>query len=144
MKKTILFLAVAAVLAVSGKAMAVGANDLTVSANVLGTCGFTSATSALPFGALDSGNPVNVNASVTITYLCSKGVVAIVTGPGAGTMTDPVSLDTIAYTLGYTSDPGASTGAAQNLTIDGAVAGGAYAGKTAGNYSQTVTIDVNP
>jgi spore coat protein U-like protein len=155
MKRILAITAAVTIVALSGSAMAADTNTLTVSASVTGTCKFSSGTSTLNFGALDPSVGTNVNAPTSTTqFWCTKGVVTdnITAGNGAnwsGTkrqMLDPVSSDLIPYTLVLTKDGNANAGPAspRTLSIDGQVLGSDYTGKTAGSYSDTVTLTITP
>lgn len=155
MKKLfLLFVAGMMVVLLSGTVMAAGTNTLTVSANVAGTCKFSSATSTLGFGALDPSVGTNVNGNTTTQFWCTKGVttdaVAADNGlnfaSGKRNMKDGVSGDVIPYTLTLTKDanPNAGPATPRTLTIDGQVLGSDYTGKTAGNYADTVVLSITP
>ena len=78
MKKTLIPIALAFALgavALSGTAMAIDTATVTVSANVVGTCKFSSPTGAVAFGALTpSTTPSDVTAVVTQPkFWCTKG-----------------------------------------------------------------------
>lgn len=139
------------VLVFAGMSLAADSNTLTVQANVLGTCKFSSATSLLDFLTLDPSNPVVVNVSATTKFWCTKGVTtdAITSDTGihgAFNMKHATLADLIPYTLTLTKDAAANTGPAspRTLTIAGSVAGAAYSGVSAGSYSDTVTLTINP
>jgi spore coat protein U-like protein len=154
MRKSMALLVVAASLAAAGAAWAADTNTLTVQANVVGTCKFVSATSTLNFGALDPSSGADVNGSTTTQFWCTKGVTtdSITAGQGLNfsggknQMKDSVSGEVIPYTLTLTKDGLSNSGPAapRTLTIAGNVLGSDYTGKSAGNYSDTVTISINP
>lgn len=154
MRKIVAITLTAAIVATAGAAMAAASNTLTVQASVTGTCKFSSGTSTLNFGALDPSVGTNVNGSTTTNFWCTKGVTtdAIAANNGSnwsGTkrqMLDTVSTDLIPYTLTLTPDGSANTGPAspRTLTIGGQVLGTDYTGKTAGSYSDTVTLNITP
>lgn len=154
MRKIVAITLTAAIVATAGAAMAADSNTLTVQASVTGTCKFSSGTSTLNFGALDPSVGTNVNGSTTTNFWCTKGVTtdAIAANNGSnwsGTkrqMLDTVSTDLIPYTLTLTPDGSANTGPAspRTLTIGGQVLGTDYTGKTAGSYSDTVTLNITP
>jgi len=154
MKKTVI-LAALTLIAMASSALAADTNTLTVQANVLGTCKFVAPkTSTLNFGALDPSVGANVNGSTTTQFWCTKGVVtdAITadTGlnfaAGKNQMLDAVSGDVIPYTLALVKDGNANTGPAapRTLTINGQVLGADYTTKSAGSYSDTVILSINP
>jgi len=154
MRKSMAVFIALAVLAAGGAAWAAGSNTLTVQASVGGTCKFSTLTSTLDFGALDPSSAANGTGSTTTNFWCTKGVSTdtISAGNGAhytGTknaMLDSVSGDVIPYTLALTKDGLGNNGPGfpRTLTIDGTVLNADYIGKTAGNYSDTVTLTINP
>jgi hypothetical protein len=154
MKKVVAITLTAAIVAMAGAAMAAGTNTLTVNANVLGTCKFVSGTSTLAFGALDPSIGTDVNGSTTTQFWCTKGVTtdAITAGDGSNfaggkrQMKDTAGADLIPYTLTLTPDGVANTGPGfpRTLAIAGTVLGTDYTGKTAGNYSDTVVLNILP
>lgn len=155
MKRAGLILAsFAMVLVFAGMSFAAGSNTLTVQANVMGTCKFSSATSLLDFLTLDPSNPVLVNVSTTTNFWCTKGVSTDVITAGNGAnfsggsrnMKHATLADLIPYTLTLTPDGAANTGPAspRTLTIGGSVAGADYSGVSAGSYSDTVVLSITP
>lgn len=154
MKKSMAVFLALAVLAAGGAAWASDTNTLTVTASVAGTCKFVSATSTLDFGALDPSNPVLVTGSGTTKFWCTKGVptATLAAGNGAhwsGTsrrMVGSAPTDLIPYSLTLTPDglPNAGPGSPRSLAIGGQVLAADYTGATAGNYTDTVSITINP
>jgi spore coat protein U-like protein len=152
-KKVALGLALSA-LFMSASAMANGTNTLTVSANVVGTCKFSTATSTLAFGALDPSVGTNVNATGSTQYWCTKGVTtaAITSDNGANfsgsrRMKHATSAtDFIPYSLTLTPSATAPAGPATLLTLGlaGTVLGTDYTAVAAGNYADTVTLTITP
>jgi hypothetical protein len=61
-------------------------------------------------------------------------------------MRDSVSLDLIPYSLTLTPDGSTNQGPAspRTLSISGTVLAADYTGKSSGNYSDTVTLTLNP
>jgi len=133
---------------------AADSNPLTVSATVAGTCKFSSATSTLDFGALDPSVGSNVNASNTTQFWCTKGVSTDAVAGDNGAhwsgssrqMHDNVSGDNIPYSLSLAKDGNPNNGPAspRTLTISGTVIGTDYTGVSAGSYSDTVLVTINP
>ncbi len=138
----------------SASAMANGSNTLTVSASVVGTCKFVSATSTLAFGALDPSVGTAVNVTGNTTYWCTKGVstAAITADNGANNsggrrMKHATSAtDFIPYSLTLTPSATAPAGPGTPLTLGlaGGVLGADYTAVAAGNYSDTVTLTITP
>ncbi len=153
MKKLLTMLVAIGILAAAGSAMASGTNTLTVTAAVAGTCKFSSGTSTLAFGTLDPSVGTDVSGSGTTQFWCTKGTTeSISAGNGANydgskrNMLDSVSGDKIPYTLTLTPDgnPNAGPGSPRTLTIGGQVLGTDYTAKSAGSYSDTVTLSITP
>jgi spore coat protein U-like protein len=155
MKKLLGLAMVLGLVLLTGVAFAADTNTLTVQASVLGTCKFVAPkTSTLDFGSLDPSVGNNVNASTTTQFWCTKGVTTDVVSAGNGShysggtrnMLDAVSTDLIPYTLTLAKDgnPNAGPTSPRTLTISGQVLGTDYVGKSAGNYSDTVIISINP
>ncbi len=153
MKKLLGLVMVLGLVLLAGVAFASDTNTLTVSASVTGTCKFATGTSLLNFGALDPSVGTNVNASTTTQFWCTKGVVTDSITPGNGAnwsgstrqMAGPGG-DLIAYSLTLTKDANTNQGPAspRTLTIAGSVLGTDYTSKSAGNYSDTVTLSITP
>ncbi len=153
MKKLLGLAMVLGLVLLTGVAFAADSNTLTVSANVIGTCKFVSGTSSLNFGGLDPSAGTNVNASTTTQFWCTKGVATdnITAGQGANwsgssrQMAGPGG-DLIPYSLTLTKDANPNQGptSPRTLTIAGTVLGTDYTTKSAGNYSDTVTLSVTP
>ena len=152
MRKSMVFFIALAVLAAGGAAWAADTNTLTVQASVLGTCKFFSGTSTLNFGALDPSSTADGTGTTTANYWCTRGVTPIIS-PGLGgnpvgstrRMVDVASGDLIPYTLAFThAGTSAGPGSPRTLTIDGTVLNADYIGKSAGGYSDSVTITLTP
>jgi spore coat protein U-like protein len=154
MKKSMAVFIVLAVLAAGGAAWAVDTNTLTVSASVTGTCKFQAPkTSTLDFGALDPSNPVLVNGSGTTQFWCTKGISTDVITANLGAnpsgttrrMAGPGG-DFIPYSLVLTPIAGVNAGPTlpRTLNITGSVLAADYTGVSTGNYSDTVTLTINP
>jgi len=156
MKKLLAIITVAAITAMAGTVMAADTNTLTVTASVTGTCKFVTGTSSLGFGALDPSVGTNVDALPTTTqFWCTKGVTESITAGNGGNfsggkrgMKDTAvgGVDVIPYTLTLTKDGNANAGpgSPRTLTFNGQVLGTDYTTKSAGNYSDTVTLNITP
>ena len=141
-------------LGLSGIAMAGDSITVNVTANVVGTCKFSTGPSTLNFGSLDPSVVSDVNVSTTTQFWCTKGVTTdnITAGNGQHytggkrNMLDSVSNDLIPYTLTLTKDGSSNAGpsAPRTLTISGTVAGSDYTDKSAGSYPDTVVLTIAP
>ncbi len=152
-------------LTAAGTGYAGGTSTVSVSAVVLskGSCHFTTKTATLPFGNLDPGNPVDKNAGTPspvifrcqangnnrITFSITHDSGLYETGPNAPRMlnttqtTPPLQYLPYSLTLSPTSGS-VPKGKDQTLTITGMVKGIDYQDALAGNYSDTVTISIDP
>ena len=151
-KGVIVWVAMAAIL--TAAAAWGDSNTLTVSASVTGTCKFVSSSSTLNFGPLDPASAVNVNGSVNpvVQFWCTKGHTGESFDYGNGdhyadstrNMAGPGG-DLIPYTLTFTpsAGPNQGPGTPRMLTIDGSIQGSDYANKSAGSYTDIVTITLN-
>jgi spore coat protein U-like protein len=134
-------------------------STLSVTATVLSKsiCKFNSNNSALNFGALDPGNPIDVTANASIGFVCrGSSPVAVFAiagdagfysnGPNANRMRhSSVFTEYLPYSLAL--DPSSGTvpkNAPQTLTISGTVQGSDYQNATAGGHSDTVVVSLLP
>jgi spore coat protein U-like protein len=154
MRKGVIVWGAMAVFLTAGAAWAADTNTLTVSASVTGTCKFASATSTLSFGNLDPAAGGDVNATpANVGFWCTKGVSTDLISANDGLnysgtkrqMAGPGG-DLIPYTMTLTPDGAANGGPStpRNLQITGTVLGTDYTGKSAGSYSDTVLVSINP
>lgn len=155
MKKLVVAVIAISVIAMAGMAMAGDSNTLTVSANVVGTCKFSAATSTLAFGALDPTLATDATATGSTTFWCTKGASYTVTdddglyetGANANRMRhETIGTEYIPYALTYTPTSGSGSGKTSTITlnISGTIANANYVNASAGNYSDTVTLSITP
>ncbi|OPY65846.1 MAG: hypothetical protein A4E63_02827 [Syntrophorhabdus sp. PtaU1.Bin050] len=153
MKKILSMVMVIGMLAIASGALASGTNTLTVTATVTGTCKFVSTTSTLNFGALDPSSSSDVNGSGTTTFWCTKGTTQTLSANNGANwdgskrnMKDSASGDQIPYTLTLAPDGGTNQGpgSPRTLTISGTILNADYVSKTAGSYTDTVTLNITP
>lgn len=154
MRKSMTVFIVLAVLVAGSAAWAIDTNTLTVSANVVGTCKFSAATSTLSFGALDPSTPVAVTGSAAPTFWCTKGVTTdVITADLGGNQvsgvrqmkdTTPGGTDLIPYSLTLTpTGTNLGPGTPRTLNIAGTIPANSYTGVTASTYSDTVVLTIN-
>ncbi|MDA8156759.1 MAG: spore coat protein U domain-containing protein [Actinomycetota bacterium] len=139
----------------TGRALAgTKTSSVAVSASVpSGLCQFITTTAALNFGNLNPANPVNVNATASLTFLCfGRPVSYAVTHDGglhnSGGQNRMINADLVHY-LPYSVSLNPTTGTAnfftfQTVTVTGTVAGLDYQNAQSGNYSDTLTVTVTP
>jgi spore coat protein U-like protein len=154
MKKLFVTAAIALIFSISmagSEAMAGGSNTLTVTANVIQICSFQTATSSLDFGQIDPKGAGIKTATGTAAYYCSDKDVTetIKSDNGAnpnGTQKQMKRIgigdEYIPYSLTLTKAVRMSNQG--QLTFDGSILQADYADKSAGNYSDTVTIEIQP
>lgn len=143
-------------------ATAAGNSLMAVSATIVSknSCSFKTATANLSYGVLDPLSPVDTTASAafiftchgsapTVAYLTTQDSGLYSTGPGGNRMRH--STDTTAY-LPYSLVLSPDTGSFpketppqdHTVTVTGKVLGANYQTALAGNYTDTVTLTVNP
>ena len=131
---------------VASSAFAAGSTDLTVQANVLGTCSFDAAAYTMDFGNLDPAAAVNTNANATLDFTCANGTAYTIDDiSGARTMAG--ATDNLPYSIAAYATGGTGTGASQSVTLTGTVLAADYdiaSGRAAEAYSEVITININP
>ena len=147
MKRMQLVVMAAAMLLMAGTAMAAGSATLNVTASVLGTCTMAGP-GTLNFGVLD---PAVAGASATansagITITCSNGTPYTVTTASANGGLLMAGANSFPYSLTL---PGGGSGigtgvAGAAYTVAGNIAAGAFFGKVADVYTDTVTLNITP
>lgn len=135
-------------------AFAADTQNMTVQANVVGTCKLVTVP-LLDFGTLNQVTAPAVNpAAVNVTYRCTKNTAptSFTVGGGASPFTGSLGngTDTIAYTVTWTNPTTQGSGLGTGITpvdvaLTGSMAGGAnYQNVSAGTYTQSVAIVINP
>lgn len=141
-------------------AMAAAANsDVSVTANVVGTCQFsTTSVGSVAFGDLTPGSGVAPVPGVVTQpqFWCTKGTVYTISDDkgknGGGTsykMKHATAADTIPYTFSYTTNsttnPARGPGIWITMNVNASIANAAdYDGAAVGSYSDIVTLTVTP
>jgi spore coat protein U-like protein len=155
MKKLLGLAMVLGLVLLTGVAFAADTNTVTVTANVVGTCRFNSATSTLAFGALDPGTGGDVNASTSTTFWCTRNASYSITdddglyetGVNANRMRHATTLtEYIPYTFSYNPTSGTGNGRTSPITlnINGTVTFANYQNAEAGDYADTVVLSITP
>ena len=153
-KRIILIIAIT-MIAFSGVALAADTNTVTVTANVVGTCKFNSATSTLPFGALDPSSALDASASTTTTFWCTKNASYGITdddglyetGVNQNRMRNTVTTtEYIPYSISYSPATGSGLGKTTpiTLTMNGTINNADYVNAASGDYSDTVVLTIAP
>ena len=160
MKATIDCIILVSILIIANIAYAGASSVLSVTAVVLskGNCRFNSSTANLSFGSLDPSNPVDKNATTTLTFRCQANGNKLVTfsitdddglyetGPKAPRMRH--ATQTTEY-LPYSLSLSPSAGSVPKVTdiplaISGTVRGVDYENALPGDYSDRVIISIVP
>lgn len=149
MVKNIILIIAITMIAFSGVALASDNADVTVSANVVGTCKFNSGGS-VDFGDLDPsvGGPVT-GSVVQPEFWCTRNASYTISDDngknGTYNMKHATLADLIPYLFTYTTT-GTGDGPSNPLTMDisSSVAEADYLNASAGSYSDTVTLTINP
>ncbi len=142
--KTIRTMLITVVLvALASSAFAAGSATLTINANVLGTCNFSAAGATMDFLNIDPTAVVDATAATSIDYNCTSGVVYTFTNPATASITN--GTDNMTVDLVYTdAGTGTGSGAVTTLTINGTITVANFTGVTAGAYTGTATLNINP
>jgi spore coat protein U-like protein len=140
----ILALALTGILS-AGNAFGAGTATVEVSATVQATCKFNSG-GLLAFGTLDplSESEASVTNAAAANFTCTNGTTYAISDNGGGQDYKLAQgTDFIAYSLDYTKN-GVGTGNATPLSITATIPFAAYQHAPAGNYTDTVTLSINP
>lgn len=156
---TVLSLAILLVIVMTGISLAQGTAQVNVSAQIVGTCKFSAASTNLPFGVLPFdalGNALGVGpVTATIDFWCTPGSTYTITdddglydtGVDANRMRSTTLgvPEYIAYTATYAPASGTGTGPATpiTLTVTGNV-GATYGANSPDAYADTITLTINP
>jgi len=153
MKKTMMTVIAVALVAMAGAAMAQDTATVAVSATVVGTCKFT-AGGTIPFGNLDPSIGTNQTPAVSQpTFWCTKGASYTITDDdglyASGTNLNRMKHGTLAEYIPYSftylaTGTGAGPGSVLTMNIASTVLGSDYLNASAGTYSDTVTLTINP
>jgi spore coat protein U-like protein len=153
MKKVMIVVAVIMMVgAIGGIAFAGGTTTVNVSANITGTCQF-STTPTLAFGALDQNSSSDATAAGTLTFWCTKGVAYTLSDPvnpgvGDGTYAGTISngTDSIAYSIAYTNATGGGAGKTSPIAsaLTATILNANYVDVSAGAYAGTVQFTIAP
>jgi len=143
MKKLLAVLVLFGIFA-AGNALAIDTANITVSANVLGTCTFDSNSYSMAFGAIDPLMAADATQAVSLAFTCTNGtnwalddVSGVKTMAGSGANTLGYSID--AYTLA-----GTGTGATQNVAITGRITPAQASVAAVDTYNGALVINLNP
>ena len=155
MRKLVGLMMVSGLVLLAGVAFAGDTNTVTVSANVVGTCMFDSATSTLAFGALDPTSGSDVSTSTSTTFWCTKNAPYSITDDDGehelvanqNRMENTTTAgEFIPYSFSYNPTSGNGSGRTTpiTLTISGTVTFTDYQNVAAGGYSDTVVLTIAP
>ncbi|MGQ9638573.1 MAG: Csu type fimbrial protein [Thermodesulfobacteriota bacterium] len=154
MKRLVMLVMVLGLVLFSGVAFGADTNIVNVSATVVGTCKFLSATSNLEFGDLDPSSGSNKTASTEVQFWCTKNASYTITdddglyesGANQNRMRHENLTEYIPYNFSYDPTSGQGQGRTTPITlgIKGEVLFKDYQNAAAGPYSDTVTLTINP
>jgi hypothetical protein len=143
MKLAALALSLAGILA-AGNALALDTATISVSANVLGTCTFDTASYTMAFGAIDPLMAIDTTKDVNLAFTCTNGTNwALDDVSGSQTMTGS-GANTLAYSIDSYSQAGTGTGATQNVAITGRITSLQAQAAAVDTYSDSLTLNLNP
>ncbi|MGQ9510074.1 MAG: Csu type fimbrial protein [Thermodesulfobacteriota bacterium] len=154
MKRLVMLVMVLGLVLFSGVAFGADTNVVNVSATVVGTCKFLSATSNLEFGDLDPSSGSDKNAQTSVQFWCTKNATYTITDDDGlyakekdkNRMKHEDLNEFIPYAFGYYPQSGQGLGRTKpiTLTIEGKIRHEDYEDAAAGSYSDTVTLTINP
>lgn len=151
MKKFLMAAIAVAAVAMAGTAVAADTTTVGVTATVAGNCKFLSGGSIAY--ALDPATGGNATGTVTQpTFWCTKASTYTITDPGgqydsggSKRMKHAMLNEFIPYTFTFTATgTGAGKGTTLNMDLASTVAEADYINASAGNYSDSVTLTINP
>jgi hypothetical protein len=143
MKLAALSLSLFGVLA-AGNTLAADSTQVNVSATVAGTCSFGAPTYDMDFGSFSVTDTGAKPASATLEFTCTNNTpYSIDDVAGARNLTGPGG-ETLAYSIAAYTTSGTANGGLQSVTLNGTIAQAAYQAASAGTYTETLTININP
>ena len=131
---------------IASSAFAAGSTDLTVQANVLGTCSFDAAAYTMDFGNLDPAAAADTNATAQLDFTCANGTAYTIDNV-AGARSMAGATDTLPYSIAAYANTGTGSGVSQSVTLTGTVLAVDYdiaSGRAAEAYAEVITININP
>ncbi len=155
-KKAAVLSVAAAFAGVAGDAPAADTHTITVSATVNGTCRFQGAATSTIALTVDPSAATTVSNTGTVLYRCTKGQSPSFTmqssstlSPTGGNVSGPSPATTESFPYTYTSTntgagTGFGTGNDKTLSVTVSVVQSAAANVSAGVYTDTITVSLNP
>lgn len=155
MKKVLLAVTMLALVVTLSSTITFAADTGTVNinANVVGTCKFTTSTANINV-SLDPSVGGTVNGSGSLVFWCTKNASYTVTdddglyetGANANRVFNSAASEYIPYTFSYNPTSGTGSGPVSPITLNitASFAQTDYENASAGSYTDTVTITVNP
>lgn len=155
MKRKILGLAFAGVLAPLAAIAASTSHNLSVSATVQGHCRFDDVgPTALGFGSIDPTSTTNKTATATVSFRCTRGTMSSISGvvganDASGVHYVSDGTNDMAYTVSFGGSdvqPGTGYGSGneKTLTVTGTIAVTDFQNAPAGTYSDTLQLTFAP
>lgn len=151
--KILPILTVLFVMVVSLNAFAADSGTVNINATVVGTCKFTTNTANINV-SLDPSTGGTVVGSNSLAFWCTKNASYTVsdddglyeTGPNANRVFNSSANEYIPYSFTYTPTSGTGNGPQNPITlsVSASFAQTDYQNASAGTYTDTVTISVNP
>jgi spore coat protein U-like protein len=159
MVKRIILIVAIAMIAFSGMAMAGDTANVSVTANIVGTCKFGTGgglhggnIATLAFGELDPLSTSDVSATTTYQYWCTRGTVAATTADNGSNFSgsrrmaggSPAWFIPYSFILSGHTQTGAGPSNPLTATITGSIANADYINASAGSYTDTVLLTITP
>lgn len=153
MKKLLILLSAIAIVSISSKAIAADTGTVNINATVVGTCKFTTNTANINV-TLDPSVGGTVNGSGSLVFWCTKNASYTVsdddglyeTGVNLNRVFNSTANEYIPYSFSYNPTSGSGNGPQNPITLSvtASFAQTDYQNASAGTYTDTVTITVNP
>jgi spore coat protein U-like protein len=139
---------IAAACSYMGASHAAGTQVITVSATVASTCKVQSGVNSIAL-AVDPSLTTVVSNTGTVLYRCSNGLTPTITLTSANTGVlkgpSPATTESFAYASSNSAPvAGAGFGTDRTLTVTVAVTQSAAAAVSAGTYTDSLTVSINP
>lgn len=153
MKKLLILLSAIAIISITTKAIAADTGTVNINATVVGTCKFTTNTANISV-TLDPSVGGTVTGSGSLAFWCTKNASYTVsdddglyeTGANLNRVFNSTANEYIPYSFSYTPTSGTGNGPQNPITLSvtASFAQTDYQNASAGTYTDTVTITVNP
>jgi hypothetical protein len=128
----------------AGNVLAAGSTQVDVSATVLGTCSFNAANYPMSFGNISVTDTGPQTATANVQFTCTNNTTYTIDNvAGARQMSGPAA-EPLAYTIAAYTTTAVANGALTTVALNGTIDEAAYQAASAGTYTETLTLNINP